>query len=140
MKRCSIAMLIGISLILSGCSSQRETMSLLDENIERIEISKSNGVGSVNEEVLVFLDDSNTIKVFEKVIKNAVLTKKDKGNEIPDFDIVVSYGDKFPKHAIHIWLGEEEEKSTLSYLVEGDGTYTISSKDTKRLRDLIFVD
>ncbi|OEH85557.1 hypothetical protein BHU72_15050 [Desulfuribacillus stibiiarsenatis] len=43
-----VLLLFGI-ILLAGCISQGETMILLDEKIVNIEVSRSNGVGNVNE-------------------------------------------------------------------------------------------
>lgn len=58
----------------------------------------------------------------------------------PDYDVIVSYGDRFPKHAIHLWLGDEDEKSTLMYMVGEGETYITSAKATNQLRDIILKD
>ena len=44
---------------------------------------------------------------------------------------------KLPTHAMHLWLGEENEKSTLMYLQDDNIVYFTSVKSTKILRDLI---
>ncbi|MDZ5472822.1 hypothetical protein SM124_13905 [Bacillus sp. 31A1R] len=125
-----------ISTILSGCLNQKETMVLLDEKIQGIEVSKSMGVGNVNEDIHVSFNHKNSIKVFEKAIKSAIKDKVELKAE-PDYDIVVSYGDEFPKHAVHLWLGKENEESILTYMVGEGETYRTSAKITNQLRELI---
>ncbi|KAA0546929.1 hypothetical protein FZW96_13130 [Bacillus sp. BGMRC 2118] len=137
MKKWFIYLILISSIMITGCTHELTTMTLLDEKIERIDVSISNGTGSVNEETLSTLDDKTSIKQMERIITYAELVEADTPMKNPDYDVVVSYGDDFPKHAIHIWLGEEGEKSTLSYLVEDGGTYYTSVKDTKKLRELI---
>ncbi|MBM6618011.1 hypothetical protein [Bacillus suaedaesalsae] len=137
MRVCVVFLVFLGSLIVAGCTNQTDTMSLLDEKIEKIEISKSKGMGSVNEEIFLVLDDNESINVMKKVITFAVMNENDIPMKEPDYDVVVSYGDQFPKHAIHIWLGNEGEDTILSYLVEDGGTYKTSVKNTKKLRELI---
>ena len=50
---------------------------------------------------------------------------------------MVEYDDGFPTHAIHLWLGEEDEKSTLMYMVGEGETYLTSLRTTNQLRELI---
>ncbi len=113
-----------------------ETMVLLDESIERVDISVSNGVGEINDEVFVSYTDKKSIQVFESVITNAREDQVDV-SMTPDYDLVVSYGDNFPSHAIYVWLGEAGEESVLSYLA-GDGeTYVADAQATEELRALL---
>lgn len=130
-----VLLLLGI-ILLAGCISQGKTMILLDEKIVKIEVSRSNGVGNVNEDILISFKDKQTISVFEQAIRNSVKMIVDT-NSAPDYDIVVSYGDRFPKHAIHLWLGDEKEKSILMYMVGEGETYTSSAYTTNQLRKLI---
>lgn len=53
---------------------------------------------------------------------------------------MVEYEGGFPTHAIHLWLGEENEKSTLMYMVGEGETYITSSKTTNQIRKLILSD
>lgn len=123
--------------LLSGCQEEG-TMVLLDKNISKIEVAESKGTGQVNEELLMTFTDRPSIRIFEQAITSAV--KKDVAipDRIPDFDILVGYeGDGLPTHAIHIWLGEENEESILTYMV-GDGQpYVTSGKRTNELRELL---
>ncbi|MGM0845111.1 MAG: hypothetical protein ACQEUT_09050 [Bacillota bacterium] len=115
---------------------QGEMMVLLDEKVMEVIVSESNGIGDMNLEALIHIDDNEGISVVEKAITTAAKSNVST-SDTPDYDIVVSYGDEFPPHAIHLWLGEEGEQSTLSYMV-GDGEmYTTTAKATKELRDLL---
>ncbi|WP_183163797.1 hypothetical protein [Alteribacter keqinensis] len=54
-----------------------------------------------------------------------------------DYDLIISYGDEFPLHPIHLWLGEEGELGCFMYLVEGDGFYVTSRGVTGDLRTML---
>ncbi|WP_141433937.1 hypothetical protein [Bacillus sp. 03113] len=132
-----LLILLGI-VVISGCQlNQGETMVLLDEKVKKVEVSKSNGVGDINQDIMLSFDDKQSIKIFEGAIRTA--TKQESAMNVvdPDFDLIVGYGDKFPKHAIHLWLGNENESSILMYMVGEGETYLTSSKFTNQLRELI---
>ena len=75
--------------------------------------------------------------MFEKAIKTAVKQQSDINGTKPDYDVMVEYDEGFPTHAIHLWLGEENEKSILTYMVGEGETYLTSSKTTNQLRELM---
>ncbi|MUK89417.1 hypothetical protein GMD78_13700 [Ornithinibacillus sp. L9] len=131
-------LLIGLLLIvLAGCQGQGATMVLLDEEISFISISESNGYGDINEDILYQFNQQDQVLFFKHVITTA--SQQDSNVELshPDFDIMVNYGEDFPVHAIHLWLGEEDESSTLMYMVDDDKTtYITTPKDTNELRNL----
>jgi isocitrate dehydrogenase len=133
----SLLLLLGLSII-AGCQSDQEnTMVLLDEKIKEINISKSSGVGDMNQDIFLSINDRKSIKVFEKAIKTAVKQKADVTTAKPDYDVMVEYEGGFPTHAIHLWLGNEDEKSTLMYMVGEGETYSTSIKLTNQMRHLI---
>ncbi|MBP3951566.1 hypothetical protein [Bacillus suaedae] len=132
----ALALISICAFILSGCLNQGDTMTLLDEKITMVEISLSNGDGAVNEDILISIEDKESIERIRQIIQTSVSQKRDINNQ-PDYDIVVSYGDEFPKHAIHLWLGNEDEESVLTYLTGEGESYTSSSQATNQLRELI---
>lgn len=111
-------------------SCQENTMALLDEKVKEINISKSRGIGDMNQDIFLSINDRQSIKVFEKAIKTVIKQKSDVNNTKPDYDVMVGYEGEFPTHAIHLWLGEENEKSILMYMVGEGKTYITSSKAT----------
>ena len=54
----------------------------------------------------------------------------------PDNNVMVEYDGGFPIHAIHLWLGEEDEKSTLMYMVGEGETYLTPSKDYRSTKGI----
>jgi hypothetical protein len=133
----SLLMLAGLSFS-AGCENEQEnTMVLLDEPIKEINISKSNRIGDMNQDIILSLTDKESIKVIEKAIRTAVKQQSDINEMQPDYDVMVQYEGSFPTHAIHLWVGVEGEKSTLMYMVGEGETYVTSSKVTNQLRELI---
>lgn len=126
------------SLLIVGCQNMQDnTMILLDEEIKEINLSKSGGIGDMNQDFIKSYQDKETIKVMEKAIRTAVKQPSDIGNSNPDYDVMVEYDEGFPTHAIHLWLGEENENSTLMYMVGEGETYLTSSNTTNQLRELL---
>lgn len=72
--------------ILSGCLNQGETMTLLDEKITMVEVSRSNGVGAVNEDALISIEEKESIEMLEQIIKTSISQKQD----IKDPPIMIS--------------------------------------------------
>ena len=66
----------------------------------------------MNQDIIFSFNDEQSIKVFEKAIKTAVKQKSDINETKPDYDVMVEYDGGLPTHAIHLWLGEEDEKIT----------------------------
>ena len=127
----SLLLLSGLFFIVGCQNSEGNTMVLLDEKVKEIKVSKSNGVGDMNQDIILSFDDKESIKVFEKAIRTAVKHQSNINETKPDYDVMVEYDGGFPTHAIHLWLGEEDEKSTLMYMVGEGETYVTSSKATK---------
>ena len=134
---CFLLMLIGFSFIVGCQNNQENTMILLDEKVKEIKVSKSNGFGDMNQDIILSFDDKQSIKVFEKAIRTAVKQQSNINETKPDYDVMVEYDGGFPIHAIHLWLGEEDEKSTLMYMVGEGETYLTSAKATDQIRELV---
>lgn len=129
-------LLTGLFFMVGCQNSEGNTMVLLDEKVKEINVSKSNGIGDMNQDINLSFDDKESIKVFERAIRTAVKHQSNINETKPDYDVMVEYDGGFPTHAIHLWLGEEDEKSTLMYLVGEGETYATSSKATDQLREL----
>lgn len=124
--------------IITGCQSA-ETMVLLDEEIREIKVSKSEGLGGINEESFISFKDRKSIAVFEKAIKTAVKQSGNADISKPEYDIAVEYKGDLPSHGIHLWIGEDNEKSAFMYITNED-IYQTSPQMTKKLRSLILSD
>lgn len=136
----SLLLFAGLFLIVGCQNSDGTTMVLLDEKVKEINVSKSNGVGDMNQDIIFSFDDKESIKVFEKAIRTAVIHQSNINETTPDYDVMVEYDGGLPTHAIHLWLGEEGEKSILVYMVGEGETYLTSSKATDQLRELILLE
>ncbi|NLY80823.1 MAG: hypothetical protein GX072_13320 [Lysinibacillus sp.] len=112
-------------------------MVLLDEKIAVVNISKSSGVGDVNLDIMLSFDDEDSIQVFKNAITTAIKKPTNVGQTKPDYDVLVEYEGGFPTHAIHLWLGEENEQSTLMYMVGEGETYVTTGQTTNQLRKLL---
>ncbi len=124
--------------IITACQSD-ETMVLLDEEISEIKVSKSEGLGGINEESIISFKDRKSIAVFEKAITTAVKQSGKTDIRKPEYDIAVEYKGDLPSHGIHLWLGEDNEKSAFMYITNED-IYQTSPDMTKKLRSLILSD
>lgn len=131
----SALIILCTAIILSAC--QTETMVLLDEEIAQIHIAASNGAGDMNaEEILLSIDDKALIATFKNAITTAVKQSSTPEQSTPDYDVMVEYVDGLPTHAIHLWLGEEDEESKLTYFTN-DAVYYTSPKMTNELRAML---
>jgi|SRR3954467_15920206 hypothetical protein len=131
-------LLLAVFSFIVGCqNTQENTMVLLDEKIKEINVSKSGGIGDMNQDIFFSFNDEQSIKLFEKAIKTAVKQQSDINGTKPDYDVMVEYDGGFPIHAIHLWVGEENEKSILMYMVGEGETYLTSAKTTNQLRELM---
>ncbi|WEG18930.1 hypothetical protein PQ478_10710 [Alkalihalophilus pseudofirmus] len=136
MKRSAAIITLLIALLLTGCLNRGDPMVLLDENIEQVDVSYSRGGGMINDDILYTYSDEAAIQSFQQIITSA----RKRPVEIttaPDYDIVVSYGEHWPLHGIHVWLGEEGEESVFSYLADFEETYVTNANTTKQLRELV---
>ena len=130
-----------LSAFLVGCQlHQVETMALLDEKIVEVNLSKSDGFDEMNLDILHTISDEQSIKQFEEAISTA---RKQMGKvdvPEPEYDVMITYASEndrqLPTHAIHLWLGKEDEKSMFMYLGD-DEVYFTTKKITEKLRMLI---
>lgn len=121
--------------MITGCQSA-ETMVLLDEEVREIKVSKSEGLGGINEESFISFKDRKSIAVFEKAITSAVKQSGNADISKPEYDIAVEYKGELPSHGIHLWLGEDNEKSVFMYITD-ESVYLTSPEMTIKLRSLI---
>ncbi len=135
----SLTLVLGL-FMLAGCGSQQaETMVLLDEKISEVKISKSKGIGDMNEDPFLFLKDEDSLNILEKAITSAVKQSEKVDTTVPDYDVFVEYesnkGD-LPTHGLHLWLGKENEQSMFTYLTD-DSVYLTSAAMTQKLKELL---
>nr|WP_254119654.1 hypothetical protein [Bacillus sp. FJAT-29790] len=104
-----------------------------------MKISKSNGFGGMNEDIIQSFTDAESINTF----KNAIITSQKQMGKVdvsePEYDVMVKYTSadgQLPTHGIHLWLGKENEKSMFMYIGD-DEVYLTSAINTQKLRELI---
>ena len=72
MKRMASLLILTFVVLLGGCQEE-ETMVLLDEKIDKIEVAKSKGAGEVNvDEILLTFTDRKSVRTIEEAITSAV--------------------------------------------------------------------
>lgn len=130
-----IAIVLSI-LTLIGCQ-KGEPMVLLDEPINAIHFSTSEGVGEMNEAILFSITEGAEIKTMEKVILTAIKEPTALNDRQPDYDVMVEYKDGLPTHAIHLWVGDQDEPSVLMYMVSDGETYLTTGDMTNTLREML---
>ncbi|WP_282142089.1 hypothetical protein [Cytobacillus oceanisediminis] len=86
--------------MITGCQSA-ETMVLLDEEVREIKVSKSEGLGGINEESFISFKDRESVDVFDKAITTAVKQPGNAGISKPEYDIAVEY--KGERHSFVAW-------------------------------------
>ncbi|WP_019155164.1 hypothetical protein [Robertmurraya massiliosenegalensis] len=132
-----IGFIVFMGIFLVACQpNSGETMVLLDENVSGVVISESEGFGDMNLDIKLSFQDKESIRIFEKAITTAV--EKSKSVESPpDYDVMVEYEEGYPTHAIHLWLGGEDEPSIMKYITDETVAYETSPQMTNKLRELI---
>ncbi|WP_078382241.1 hypothetical protein [Sutcliffiella halmapala] len=134
--------LIVVCVLIGGCQTfPSETMVLLDAVIEEVNLSESNGVGDINEDILISFTNKESIAFFEEVITTARKQRGESTLSNPDYDVMIQYeetadGGRLPTHGLHIWLGDKDKPSYLMYMM-GEEVYSTSAKTTNKLRSYI---
>lgn len=64
------------------------------------------------------------------------MKKQKRKGEIPQYDILITYENSDTK-GIHLYLGDEEERSVIMYIGHEDTVYYTSEEMTKQLRKII---
>lgn len=135
MKSIYLAIVLSV-FVLIGCE-KGEPMVLLDEPIKAIHFSPSKGVGEINETILFSIKEDADIKTVEKVILTAVKEPTVINERLPDYDVMVEYKKGLPTHAIHLWVGEQDDPSILMYMVNDGETYLTTGDMTNVLREMV---
>lgn len=129
-----------IIVLLVGCQVEKgSSLVLLDKTIKAVHISKSNGIGEMNTEIQQSFSDENSIGFIEKSLDTAQKQLEKIDVSKPEFDMMVEYessNDEVLTQGIHLWLGAENEKSTILN-IEHDEFYLTTPKMTKKLRTLL---
>ncbi|MUV38358.1 hypothetical protein JNUCC1_02196 [Lentibacillus sp. JNUCC-1] len=133
-----LAIVCSIGFI-AGCPMKSETMSLLDEKVAVVKISKSKGDGGINEDYFLSFENPAELEFLQKAITTAEKAS-DKIVPNPDYDVLVEYGSKsdggLPTHGLHLTLGKKGQASQFMY-IEDDMVYLTTPEVTNKLRELI---
>lgn len=136
----SLGCLVMVVLLCACQQIEGETLALLDEPIAEIRVTESRGIqitGEEETETLYIFSDSEDIAVLEKALTTAVLQEEFVPPTDPDFNVYVHYEEELPVHALHLWLGNDEEQSLLMYMIdESQSMYVVSSEMSQQLRAL----
>ncbi len=124
-----------ICSILIGCQSN-DNRGFPNENISKVNISKSSGFGKVNFHFFKVYKNKETLDIFKNAISNAVKREGIADMAEPEFDLRVVYTDG-NKQGYHLWVGEKGQKSTLMNVNDTHTTYSISEEITNQLIDLV---
>lgn len=135
MKKLLLIFAVTLAALGMVACTNGETMVLLDERITAVKVAESKGFGGMNEEILRSFEDKQSIKLFERAITSAVEQPGKVDISNPEYDIMVEY-DGAPTHALHLWLGDEGQRSTFMYLND-EVVYLTSKEVTGKLRVLI---
>lgn len=128
--------LVFISVALLGCQSENKEERLLEGNITKVSLSKSEGFGQLNSDFIVVFKDEQALETFRRVLSNAVQEEAIVDMVKPAFDLEIIYENQ-NKQGFHLWIGKKGQKSTLMKTNNTHTIYTISAEMTNRLIDLV---
>lgn len=122
--------------LLAGCTAGEETMTLLEEPIKEVKISKHAGYGGINEDFFRSVQSEQELAVIREVIETSVESTAEEMNASPDFDMAVIYQaeqGEYPSHGIHMWL---DEPVKFMYIAD-DTIYTANPVLSEKLHDIL---
>ncbi|MCY9376999.1 hypothetical protein MOF34_18325 [Bacillus sp. T17B1] len=126
-----------LGFALTGCQSEKTTGmpgSNQVDDIKGVQISKFEGLGSLNENFKQKFSKDKELKAFKKVIKHA--KKQDKTVDKYDYDMELVFSDGGDK-GLHITKNNKDE-IILKYIGDSTDTYISSSEYSKDLIKLIY--
>ena len=117
-----------ISSLLLGCQLKEKVSNESEWII--VSISKTKGV-----DVITF-HDPETINALQSIFDNAV---KEPGIvNVTDPEFFLEFVDnKENQHFLHLWIGEEGQRSSLMNTEDTHTIYTVSEKETDQLIELV---
>lgn len=133
-------------MLLAGCQLQIENKKANQsrtenkktqkeiEKIKEVSISRTRGLGGINENYFITIKGPENLKVFSQALNNS--EEKKINNRSVDYDLVTSY-ENGGDHILHLKLGEEGERSMFMYDGHEETGYFTSIEATKSLRSII---
>lgn len=125
-----------LTTFLVACQTNESKKLLLDGEITKVNISSSNGFGTINSDFFAVFDDEENLDAFKEILSNAVEEEGIVDMIVPEFDIEVIY-ENGRKQGFHLWIGESSQRSSLMKVDDTHTIYTIASEMTKRLREFV---
>ncbi|KZD32572.1 hypothetical protein B4082_3423 [Bacillus cereus] len=128
-----IFFLLCFVLTITGCNSSN-IENVKEHNISKVSISTFNGFGGLNENYFLNVEDKQIISGINNMFSD--MKKQKRKGEIPQYDILITYENSDTK-GIHLYLGDEGERSVIMYIGHEDTAYYTSEDMTKQLRKII---
>ncbi|MEN1936013.1 hypothetical protein AAIE21_10400 [Paenibacillus sp. 102] len=132
-KILSCFILVMLTLISAGCGAFNED-NVKKQDISKLSISTSKGLGGLNEDYFINIEDEEKLKRIHNLLND--VKKQKRSDEKPQYDLLITYqnGDT---HGIHLYLGGAGEKSVIMYIGHEETAYYTSEEMTKQLRKII---
>ncbi|MCU4989172.1 hypothetical protein OCF10_09490 [Bacillus cereus] len=128
-----IFFLLCFVLTITECNSSN-IENVKEHNISTVSISTFNGFGGLNENYFLNVEDKQIISGINNMFSD--MKKQKRKGEIPQYDILITYENSDTK-GIHLYLGDEGERSVIMYIGHEDTAYYTSEDMTKQLRKII---
>ncbi|SRR5690554_6062231 len=130
-KTLTVIFIIIPLIVIAACQSNSQ-----HDEIVKMSISNSNGIGQVNTDFFTEYEDEETIQIIEDIISTASKVDGIVDMIDPEYDLEITYANG-DKEGIHIWMGEQGERGTIMYVDNTHTIYYVSEEDKKQLLDLI---
>ena len=122
-----------LALTLTGCGSN----DFRTDGIEEVRVSKSDGFSSFQERDVVTFDESESIRVFEDMLREADELPGVANSVGPEYDIEIRFEDG-ETDRYYLWLNDDPK--SVSSLYDADDTnigYRLPADVTEELIDLL---
>ncbi|ERG66738.1 hypothetical protein [Exiguobacterium chiriqhucha] len=132
-RHMSVLGYIILALTLTGCGSN----DFRTDGIEEVRVSKSDGFSSFQERDVVTFDESESIRVFEDMLRKADELPGVANSVGPEYDIEVHFEDG-ETDRYYLWLNDDPK--SVSSLYDADDTnigYRLPADVTEELIDLL---
>lgn len=132
-RHTSVFALVTLSLTLTGCASN----DFRTDGIEEVRVSESDGFSSFQERDIVTFDESESIRVFEDILREADELPGVANVVGPEYDIEIRFEDG-EADRYYLWLNDDPK--SVSSLYDADDTnvgYRLPADVTEELIELL---
>lgn len=132
-RHTSVFALVTLTLTLTGCASN----DFRTDGIEEVRVSKSDGFSSFQERDVVTFDESESIRVFEDMLREADELPGVANVVGPEYDIEIRFEDA-ETDRYYLWLNDDAK--SVSSLYDADDTnigYRLPADVTEDLINLL---